>query len=301
MSKIFLNSTFKVFKLQYIPDAQGSVIDRICYDELQYNPEIDLIRKKLVNTILVEELYKGHDFIRGSSLIPSTSRLYNNGRKDAKEIPDFGEVYSQLQIRVKINQLEHSDRVLKIGHFRFKLPKIIPAQLLILIETEPGVILVLTKIQPKLLSVIVDHFINSLGCLMNSLNLPSSLLKELLNETVKGVESNRVGDLELSFNGIPTSNGTLNSLLINVQHQDIGKFDDGESFVESLYDHLRKQTAVDFNQLSLRKIRCRLFFMMSEGKIRFTSDMSFLPDPQSYDDDRPTIWVVMFQLCDLCK
>ncbi|GMG29645.1 unnamed protein product [Ambrosiozyma monospora] len=308
MSKVFLDKNFRIFRLQQLPSTtrdEDTVIDSLCRDS--YNTNVQQLKKKLANCILSNGFYK--PLLRSQSstgdLISTTehnvSRLYNDGRflNDKVELSD---ILQHLLVRPKTTELEYEGKSLKIGHFRFKFLNVIPVQFLILIEVEPGVMLLMMKCMSKLSSVIVDFFINDLGCLFNPLRLSNEFISEILNNTMASIiEVNKIGALEMVYNKIKTTNNSLNSMMLNLENQDLHFFINNEkTFLDTFYEHLFAQSAIHFDMIQLTRIRCKLYFFSCEGLIRFSSDMSFLPYPETQDDVRPSIWPLLHKLCNLC-
>ncbi|KAG7819895.1 hypothetical protein KL942_004793 [Ogataea angusta] len=292
MSRILLNNNFKLLKVRSL--GHESVVDRLCYDELDSNTEVAEFRKKIVSAILANELYKSHN---SGLLIPTSSRFYSHGRSMSDK-PDFADVLRHLELKLRIKEFECEERHLKMGAIRFKLLNVIPYQIMIFIEIEPGTVLLMARMLPKLYQVATDFLVNDIGSLISPVELSDVFLKNTLNSTIEELGSSLVGELELAFANIKTTNNALNQIIINVPATDVDKFPKTD-FTSSLFGYLRKSTALDFEQLRLTKIRCNLYLFLSEGRLRFTNELSFAPFFDE-SDPRPSLWPFVLSICDLC-
>ncbi|KAH3661663.1 hypothetical protein OGAPHI_006513 [Ogataea philodendri] len=274
--------------------AHESLVDRLCYNELDSNPEIDAFKKKIVAAILANDLYKSSN---PGQLIPASSRFYANGRSTSDK-PDFADVLRHLEVRARIKEFEYESHSLRLGLLRYRLPNVLPFQVSVFIEVQPGVMLFMTKSLPKLHHVTTDFLVNDLGCLISPVRLDDAFLKEILDSTIEELDSAAVGELELAFANIKTTNNALSQLVINVPRADVAKFPK-TNFSAALFEHLRKNTAIDFQKLQLTKIRCDLYLFLAEGRLRFNSELGFQPYVDE-EDPRPSLWPFLMRICDLC-
>ncbi|OWB54968.1 hypothetical protein B5S28_g830 [[Candida] boidinii] len=343
MSRIFLNSTFKLYKLEYLPDTEASattessLIDSFCDDDEFSNQHLDTLSKLISNCILVNGFYKKET----GSLLPSrnpvsssSSILFDDTNKNSTAT--FQYILSNLAIRIKSSELEVDGRKFKIGHFRFKYLKSLPIQIFILLEIRPGLILLFSKSLPKLNQLLIDYFVNELGCIIETINLSNDFLHKVFNDSIKNLVSytkgnhsdlekihliRSLGDLELSFLNIKTINNNLNSIILNIKNKDILLFlktlensqqraeineDEDEvkklDIVSQIYSYLIENTSIDFNTLKLSRLKTDLFLISSDGKLKFTDTMTYLPFSSLTSHDKClSIWDIILNLCDLCE
>ncbi|GMG07947.1 hypothetical protein B5S30_g2556 [[Candida] boidinii] len=348
MSRIFLNSTFKLYKLEYLPDSEASIsgevsitedqslIDSFCDDDEFSNQHLDTLSKLISNSILVNGFYRKET---GSLLPPrnpvssSSSILFDDTNKNSTAT--FQYILSNLAIRIKSSELEVDGRKFKIGHFRFKYLKSLPIQIFILLEIRPGLILLFSKSLPKLNQLLIDYFTNELGCVIETINLSNDFLHKVFNDSIKNLVSytkenhsdlekihliRSLGDLELSFLNIKTINNNLNSIILNIRNKDILLFlktlessqervdinDEDKAkeldIVSEIYSYLIKNTSIDFNTLKLSRLKTDLFLISSDGKLKFTDTMTYLPFSSLTSHDKClSIWDIILNLCDLCE
>ncbi|GMF03270.1 unnamed protein product [Ambrosiozyma monospora] len=178
----------------------------------------------------------------------------------------------------------------------------IPLQNLIFIEIESGVMLLLMKCISKLSSVIETFLKNDLGCLLDPLKLDNEFISEILNNTVASdIGPENIGALELAYTKIKNTNSSLASLIVNLETHHFHYFiNKNKSFLDMLYAHTFAQSSIHLDNYQLTRLRCKLYFFSYEGLIRFSSNMSHHPYPETTDDPRPSIWPLLLKLYDLC-
>lgn len=265
------------------------------------------------------------------NLIPINSRLYAHG-SNTNEIPDIETITDLLEIKLKIDNIKEisddfnymndgSAEKLITGHFRFHLPPLIPPQIFILVKSPKDKyyknsqkLLLFFHGNIKFLSVFTKHIEKEFNCTINDLHPNNQILKSTLNWCIMNDTLNSVGNIELWFGKLKT-NGKLGTIVVNIKENDIFNFkdiylkeinnnnnnnedEDEDELIILLYEYLKFKTSISFDKLNLIKLKCRLFTITIDGKIKFTSLMSHLgrSAKQSKHDNRLTIWWIIRHL-----
>ena len=139
----------------------------------------------------------------------------------------------------------------------------------------------------------------------------NSLLRQTLEWAAMNDTLESIGTMELWFGKLNTKRGKLGSIIIRVEESDLLKLrtlikqhlrehtHDTETTLQTiLYEYLTSRTSIQFDALPLVKLRCELFTISVDGKVRFTSSMSHLGHTAklSKKDDRLSIWWVIRKL-----
>lgn len=270
-----------------------------------------------------------------NGLIPVNSRLYSNG-SNTNEQPDIEIIKDLLEVKLKIDEIEdieddYDDRFtnqpirndgsaekLLTGHFRFHLPPMISPQLIILVKSPnqsdqiSNQLLLFFHGNLKFLPVFTKHLQNQFNCAISDLNIDNDSLKSCLNWSVLNDKLNTIGGIQLWFGKLQTK-GKLGTIVINIDEKDIFKFrdicdqyykenegnDDTETLSVLLFEYLSSQTQISFDKLTLVKLKCQLFTISVDGKVRFNSLMSHLGKKakEAKGDERLSIWWIIRLLC----
>ncbi|VEU22350.1 DEKNAAC103425 [Brettanomyces naardenensis] len=162
---------------------------------------------------------------------------------------------------------------------------------------DPSNVLLMAKAAPKMQTVIADYLVNELDCLFEPLKLSDSFLRSMADSNVDSTEDMKdVGGIELAFTGIRTKSGALNTMILNVGGEDLQKFKGKNGFTANLCDHISREVSIDLSKLELGRVRSELFSMGSDGRVRFSSLMSYRGNPEDFGDDRVSIWMVLSSL-----
>ena len=309
-----MNHTYRLFTLKQLPsvdgsefsDDQHSFVSSFCSTDGGTNKHLRQIREKLANIIIVNKLYTISPASLSGSLIPANSRLFSRGRF-TNETPDFSDIMENLDLRVKINHLIYNGHRFRVGHLRFRFLEYIPVQVFIFVEFTPGFTVVMTKSLPKMQDVVFNYIAEALSGVVSALSLSAGFLRSTVDRNVQiavskegngndGSPQNHLGELELSFTGIRTQCGALSAIVLNIPPGDVPKFVDEDGFLAAFCHYMQSETAVDFTKLALTRARNEWFLLTSDGRLRFSDRMSYHTQPGRHDDNRPTIWDIMFAL-----
>jgi hypothetical protein len=316
MSKIFINHTFKCVSITTFSSSPDEIIDTLCSDI--DNVSIQRILNQISRTIINNKFYVGlsNDLARtksGGGLLPTNSRLYSNG-SNTSDVPDIERVRNLLEVKLKIDDIENEfdefdDEKLFTGHFRFHLPPVIPPQLIILMKcpTFQDKLLLFYHGNSKFLPIFTSNIQNTFDCTISDIVIGNEMMQECISWAINNDVLDCTGGLELWFGKLQTS-GNLGSIIIRIEDKDIKIIHDSlkvqndeNQFAEVLYEYLQSQTSISFKQLHLVKLKCQLFTLYMDGKVKFTSFMSHLGHKQKskHGDQRLSIWWIIRYLSEL--
>lgn len=328
MSKIFINHTFKcmaidTFVKEEDRDDENDGNDET-FDIIQYmcSDVESLSTKKLLNqiskTIIMNNMYTGINRNKyNGSLIPTNSKLFSNG-SNTNNIPEISLIRDYLEVKLKIDYLneeemenddveegeeddedDNDNEKLITGHFRFHLPPIIPPQIIILIKSPiPNKLLLFFQGNIKFLNIFTNHIQSKFQCAITDISLNNLFFEKCLNWCIINDKLNSIGTLELWFGKLETK-GKLGSIIIKIEENDLLKLkslvNDNERITSILYEYLKHETSILFENLPLVKIRCQLFTISVDGKIKFSPLMSHLGKTAKSlkNDERLSIWWII--------
>lgn len=312
-------------------DPVGDIIRFMCSDVDSVSTQ--RLLNRLSRTIIKEGIYtqtagagvgvgvngergrrSGYGLFGNGGLIPTNSKLYAHGTS-TNNVPDIKQVRDYIEVKLKIDQVEEShdeSEKMETGHFRFHLPPMIPPQILVLVRTTtPNRILLMFHGNQKFLSVLTRHIKSNFNCTTMDVRFTNSLLRQTLEWAAMNDTLESIGTMELWFGKLNTKRGKLGSIIIRVNESDLLKLrtlikqhlrehtHDTETTLQTiLYEYLTSRTSIQFDALPLVKLRCELFTISVDGKVRFTSSMSHLGHTAklSKKDDRLSIWWVIRKL-----
>lgn len=278
MSRIFLDHDFKLFEVKSVSEDPDSLISTLCDPRDDQNEQRHVLELEIANAILTNQMYRTK-----KDKDPTGRQLVTYTQLDP-ETTDLDDILTTLQLKVKLGKVEYENQTYRIGHLRFQFYGFLPVQVFIFIETSPQSCVMLCNTNSKMLAVVEDY-LTEMGRIVDPLELPDSLLRESANSASSGVE--------LAFS-VATNDAALSTVVLNVDADDVDTFA-GDGLMKGLFDYMRKETAIDFTKLSLSRVRSDQYLLESEGKVRFTSEMSFRP----IDQEKPSIWPVLSKICAL--
>lgn len=328
MSKIFINHNYKILDITTFSESNSRDVPREIIKFICSNKENNSTKKllnQIASTIISNKLFlrldsplaTNNENILSGNLIPINSKLYTHG-SNTNEIPDIETITNLLETKLKIDSIKEipddynnmndgSAEKLITGHFRFHLPPIIPPQIFILVKSpvdkyykNSQKLLLFFHGNIKFLPVFTKHIEQEFNCIINDIHPNNQLLKSCLNWCVMNDTLNSIGNIELWFGKLKT-NGKLGTIVVNIQENDIISFKDiylkemnskNDKLISLLFEYLKFKTSISFDKLNLVKLKCQLFTITVEGRIRFTNLMSHLgrSAKQSKQDNRLTIW-----------
>lgn len=317
MSKIFLDHSFRCVKLQTLSYTPDAIIDSICSDPDSTNT------KKLLNrissAIIDNKLYSTKSGYRSvipnsEGLLPHNSRLYSHGTS-TNDVPDIKLIRDLIELKLKIDVADKDPEMqsekLSTGHFRFYLPPVLAPQILILIKNpdpESNKMILLFHGNFKLLPVFTSFLQSKFDCTIDDIRIDNTFMESLVNWSVMNDVIDSINTLELWFGKLHTG-GKLGSIVIKVESKDIKLLkklilqsaDTNNGFMEMLLEQLRKETSISFDKLSLVKLKCDLFTIDSEGRLKMFRSMSHLgeSDRKRKNDQRLSIWWIIHQISKL--
>lgn len=269
------------------------------------------------------------NFNNNYGLIPLNSKLYSNGA-NTQSIPSINQIYELMECKIKIDneKIDKIDSKVIIpltGHFRYQLPLILPPQILVIISDfqNRNKLLLIYHGNNKLFDIITNYLRNSFNCLIDQdFKFNSNFLASSLNWSIENDKLESVGNIGLWFGKLET-NGKLGTIIVRIFEKDMktiknsvlnkddsgGRGSDSDSdsdnedgdddnkkdkIMEYLYNHLEKQTSINFHKLLLVRIQCDLFTIYQDGRIRFTDNMT--PKPSVKNDKRLSIWGIISKI-----
>lgn len=299
-------------------DSLNQIIYSLCSDLDGQN--FSRILNQIATTIIANGLYNNPGTItnhskafgNSSGLIPYNSKLYSHG-SNTSEKPDVFEVRQLLAVKLKIdntNEEEGIEEKLLTGHFRFHLPPIIPPQFMILVKfpseisKESDKLLFFFHGNNKFIPIFTNYIRETYNCTITDLYLDNEILQECLNWAIMNDTLDSIGNIELWFGRLQTD-GKLGTIVINIEEKDIVnlrkliKESSDNDIISVLYKHLSDTTTISFEKIPLVKIKCNLFTISVDGRVRFTSSMSHLgnTEKQENGDSRLSIWWIIRHLC----
>lgn len=311
MSKIFINHTFKCVSVTTLTSTPEEIIETMCSD-------IDSvctkrILNKISNAIIINKLYMGlpSTVSSYSGIIPLNSKLYSNS-SNTSDVPDIQHVRDLLEVKLKIDDVEDDidvdvdDEKLLAGHFRFYLPPIIQPQFVIFVKCAnvSNKLLLMYHGNSKFLPIFTSYIQNTFDCTLSDIQLNNLKMNECLNWCIDNDTLDSIGDFELWFGKLQTS-GKLGSILMTIKDRDVKNLKqliknlvDPDDFSDILYEYLESQSSISFNRLALVKLKCQLFTISCDGKIKFTSSMSHIGHNEKLKrkDERLSIWWIIRKL-----
>lgn len=284
-----------------ITTKEKSIISTLCSVSDDRNVYLHQLKQKIADKIYQDRLFKPQPGFVDESLNPTASLLFGSDRF-ASETPELSEIVENIQIGVKINHLSFKDAEFRVGHLRFQMVDIIPMQIFIFVEYSKNFTLMLTCSNPQLQAVTMDYIGHKLNCFIKPVTFGDAFLRDAVDMSVqdsaKYTSGGGLGGLELAFTTIKTIHNSLHTIVIDVEEKDIRKFSNKSGFFTNLADYLQSETAIDFNQLELTRVRSEWFILDSNGRLRMSRLMSYRTNPARSDDPRPTIWNLLLRIYD---
>ncbi|KAG0677423.1 hypothetical protein C6P40_004633 [Pichia californica] len=315
-------------------DIPRDIINFVCSDIDSISTR--RLLNQIATTIVSNNLFTSSGMSIGSNdnntggLIPINSKLYSNG-SNTSDYPKIETIKNLLEIKLKIDDVndsifkndddadDGSAEKLMTGHFRFHLPSIMPPQIFILIKSPilneydiSKKLLLLFHGNSKFLPVFTSHIEENFNCTITNVIPNNNTLQSCLNWCVINEKLNSIGNIELWFGKLQTK-GKLGTIVITIEEKDILMFrdiymmtkvkgnkddDDDTNLSVLLYEYLESKTKISFDKLILVKLKCQLFTIAVDGKVKFTSSMSHLgkKSKESKRDNRLTIWWIIRRL-----
>lgn len=339
MSKIFINHGFKCLSITTLPsmeepngkasaarkDLPRTIIELMCADVESVSTS--RLLNQIASVVVSNGLFTPAEISRGSTmggLIPLNSKLYSHGSNTSGQ-PDIGRVRELLEVKLKIDDVDDmgdpsdedgtAERLLA-GHFRFHLPGIIPPQLVILVRSpsrqpdgggKSGKLLLFFHGNTKFLPIFTSHIQEGFNCTITDLVPDNATLQSCLDWCVIHDTLSSIGNVELWFGRLQTK-GKLGTIIVHIEEKDMLEFrdafqaedgTDGEELSAVLNEYLGSKTSISFDKLTLVKLKCQLFTLSVDGKVKFSSSMSHLGQraKQARGDNRLSIWWIIRRLC----
>lgn len=308
-------------------DLSRTIIESTCAEV--DSASTSRILNQIASTIVSNGLFASSEMMGNSTsggLIPLNSRLFSHG-SNTNEQPDIETVRELLEVKLKIDDAESgsddnendkspADKLLT-GHFRFHLPSVIPPQLVIIVKSpttkqqkinNSGRLLLFFHGNTKFLPIFTNHIQDKFNCAITDLALDNTTLQSCLNWCVINDTLGSIGNMELWFGRLKTR-GKLGTIVINIEEKDMlefrdaytseENFQDGTELSALLYEYLELKTSISFEKLTLVKLKCQLFTLSIDGKVKFSNSMSHLGHKakQARGDQRLSIWWIIRRLC----
>ncbi|ODQ45969.1 hypothetical protein PICMEDRAFT_148306 [Pichia membranifaciens NRRL Y-2026] len=307
-------------------DLPRMIIESMCADVESVSTA--RLLNQIASVVVSNGLFTSAEMSRSSSLgglIPLNSKLYSHGSNTSGQ-PEIETVRKLLEVKLKIDDVEDMDEAgveaetaekLLAGHFRFHLPGIIPPQLVILVRSpsrrsadggdRPGKMLLFFHGNIKFLPIFTSHIQEGFDCTITDLVPDNATLQSCLDWCVVHDTLSSIGNIELWFGRLQTK-GKLGTIVVHIEEKDMLEFrdafqmedgTDGEELSAVLNEYLASKTSISFDKLTLVKLKCQLFTLSVDGKVKFSSSMSHLGQraKKAKGDNRLSIWWIIRRLC----
>lgn len=320
MSKIFLDHSFRCLKLKTLSYTPDAIIDSMCSDP--DSADTKRLLNKISSAIIDNKLYStrsgyGPVIPNSDGLLPHNSRLYSHGT-NTSDIPDIKLIRDLIELKLKIDTVDNDEvntntdsEKLSTGHFRFYLPPVLAPQILILIKNpdpDSNRLVLLFHGNVKLLPVFTSYIQSKFDCTVEDIRIDNTFMDLLLNWSIMNDVFDSINTLELWFGKLKTG-GKLGSIIIKVESKDIKTLkkitleeaNNNRGFMGLLLEQLRKETSISFHKLSLVKLKCDLYTIDTDGKLKMFRTMTHLgeSDRKQRNDQRLSIWWIIHRLSKL--
>ncbi|ODV94651.1 hypothetical protein PACTADRAFT_50515 [Pachysolen tannophilus NRRL Y-2460] len=286
MPELLLNNSFKVYKL-LSPSLSVSLSS-----VLSSSSCITDLKRIITNSLYADYQSKNGFFYYSDSLFDMFNGNSDDRRGKSLELKEMDEIV-EIKLKKEVKTVQEKNYELNYLIIKSKNKDQIPLKSQIFIffteMSSYSSTILLVKALPKFNSLMLNFFINDKGLIIKNLKISSIFLKNCLNINFdKLIKYN--SDLEISFNNLNTINNSLANISINLLSKNLKTFNKQEEiiFTDDLFNTLNKLTSIDFKQLDITKIRCNLFYLMSDGKLKFFS--------HDTEDDDKLIWRILTNL-----